>query len=274
LVRISWHLSQTQRLFHKSLSSICVSVYVSSRIVVRQRLGRHVTLAANTRNNRRIVGGVVFCAVHVVSKEGLWMCLCIPLSLLGIGSVNTFPLQRKIVGDLVFYAVRVVSKKSRRLVLPRTSCLLFLLIVSVNYWQRWRLYHMFATLTVIQNSTLGIYLLFTLLRDRERERERKKLGGANAELVPKFHVALHASHAALPMVTSQFRPNIALPTLDPILLMQPFQRHIKKIYIHYKIPIICVTYTRRTSGHCLGTFKTGDIVSCPPPPQCSVSHIT
>jgi hypothetical protein len=24
---------------------------------------------------------------------------------------------------------------------------------------------------------------------------------ANAELVPKFHVALHASHAALPMVT-------------------------------------------------------------------------
>jgi hypothetical protein len=25
--------------------------------------------------------------------------------------------------------------------------------------------------------------------------------GANAELVPKFHVALHASNAALPMVT-------------------------------------------------------------------------
>jgi hypothetical protein len=28
---------------------------------------------------------------------------------------------------------------------------------------------------------------------------------ANAELVPKFHVALHASHAALPMVTLKFR---------------------------------------------------------------------
>jgi hypothetical protein len=27
---------------------------------------------------------------------------------------------------------------------------------------------------------------------------------ANAELVPKFHVALHASHAALPMVTLTF----------------------------------------------------------------------
>jgi hypothetical protein len=41
---------------------------------------------------------------------------------------------------------------------------------------------------------------------------------ANAELVPRLHVALHASLAALPMVTSKFRPNIALPTLAPILL--------------------------------------------------------
>jgi hypothetical protein len=29
---------------------------------------------------------------------------------------------------------------------------------------------------------------------------------ANAELVPKFHVALHASHAALPMVTLKISP--------------------------------------------------------------------
>jgi hypothetical protein len=33
---------------------------------------------------------------------------------------------------------------------------------------------------------------------------------ANAELVPKFHVA---SHAALPTVTSNFRLNVALPML-------------------------------------------------------------
>jgi hypothetical protein len=33
---------------------------------------------------------------------------------------------------------------------------------------------------------------------------------ANAESVPKFHVALHASHAALPTVTLKFRPNVAL----------------------------------------------------------------
>jgi hypothetical protein len=29
---------------------------------------------------------------------------------------------------------------------------------------------------------------------------------ANAELVPKFHVALHASHAAFPMATLKFSP--------------------------------------------------------------------
>jgi hypothetical protein len=84
---------------------------------------------------------------------------------------------------------------------------------------------------------------------------------ANAKLVPKFHVALHASHAALPMATSEFRSNVTIPMLD----QQPFQRH--KILIL----IICVTSNRTTSGHCLGTFKTG-MVSCPPPPQCSLSH--
>jgi hypothetical protein len=31
-------------------------------------------------------------------------------------------------------------------------------------------------------------------------------GFANAELVPKFYVALHASHAALPMVTQKISP--------------------------------------------------------------------
>jgi hypothetical protein len=46
----------------------------------------------------------------------------------------------------------------------------------------------------------------------------------------RLQVALHASHAALPMVTSKFRPNIALPTLAPILLMQLLQRHVYYIY--------------------------------------------
>jgi hypothetical protein len=39
---------------------------------------------------------------------------------------------------------------------------------------------------------------------------------ANAELVPKFHVALHASHVALPMLTSKFRPKVA-PRINIII---------------------------------------------------------
>jgi hypothetical protein len=79
--------------------------------VARKRLGKHVPAARNTRNNRRT-------ARHVC----LWVCLYIPLSLLGNNSVNTSPRQRRIVGDVVFYAVSVVSKENRRLVLTRTSC--------------------------------------------------------------------------------------------------------------------------------------------------------
>jgi hypothetical protein len=37
---------------------------------------------------------------------------------------------------------------------------------------------------------------------------------ANAELIHKSHIALHASYAALPMVTSKFRPGVALPMLN------------------------------------------------------------
>jgi hypothetical protein len=33
---------------------------------------------------------------------------------------------------------------------------------------------------------------------------------ANAELVPEFHVALHASHSAPQTVRSKFRPNLTL----------------------------------------------------------------
>jgi hypothetical protein len=39
-----------------------------------------------------------------------WTGLCIPLLLLGNGSVNTFPPLRRIVGDVVFYAVSVFQR--------------------------------------------------------------------------------------------------------------------------------------------------------------------
>jgi hypothetical protein len=108
-----------------SHQSMCLFVYPT--IFARQRLRKHVPAATNTRNNRRIIRGVVLYWIRIVSNECLWVCLCIPLSLLSNGSVNTFPQQRKIVGGVVFYAARVLSKESRRLVLTRTSCLLHML---------------------------------------------------------------------------------------------------------------------------------------------------
>jgi hypothetical protein len=103
---------------HKYLPSACVSllsllskgsVKCIPPFIPRQRLGKQVPSAKNTRNNGRIVGRVC-----------LWVCLCFPLSLQGKISVKIFPRQRRIVGGVVFYAVRVASGKRIRLVLPRT----------------------------------------------------------------------------------------------------------------------------------------------------------
>jgi hypothetical protein len=76
----------------------------------------------STCNIKRIFGHVIFYPVRVISRKSLWVCLCIPLSLLGKKSVKTFPRQRRINGGVVIYAVRVVPKESRRLVLPRAFC--------------------------------------------------------------------------------------------------------------------------------------------------------
>jgi hypothetical protein len=133
-------------------------------VVPRQRFREYVPAATNTRNNRRIVG-VVLYAILVLSKESLWVCVSPyrcqvttlwirsrgneellegsfsvrsvsyqrrvcgsvypPLSLSGNNSVNTFPRQRRIVGGVVSYAVHVVSEKSRRLILYGTSYLIW-----------------------------------------------------------------------------------------------------------------------------------------------------
>jgi hypothetical protein len=52
--------------YHQSVCQICISP-----IVARQRLGKHVPAATNTRNNRRIVGRVVLYAIRVVAKESI-----------------------------------------------------------------------------------------------------------------------------------------------------------------------------------------------------------
>jgi hypothetical protein len=93
--------------FHQS-----VSVIIPLLSFAKQRLGKHFPAATNVRNYRRIVG-------HIY----LWVCLCIPLSLLGNISVKKSPWQRRIVGGVDFYAVLVISMEIKGLVLPTTSCL-------------------------------------------------------------------------------------------------------------------------------------------------------
>jgi hypothetical protein len=65
-------------LSHLSFLGKC-SVKCIPHFSVRQRLGKHVSVATNTRNNRRIFGNACLC-----------VCLCIFLSLLGNNSVKTF----------------------------------------------------------------------------------------------------------------------------------------------------------------------------------------
>jgi hypothetical protein len=109
---------------HKSLPSVCVpacvfllmlqdnsSVKCNPPFDARQQLGAHVPSAMNTRNNRNIVGRIIFYAVCVVSEESLWISLYVPVPLLGNSSVKTLPWRRRIVGSVVLHAARVVTKE-------------------------------------------------------------------------------------------------------------------------------------------------------------------
>jgi hypothetical protein len=94
---------------HKSLPSVCVSVCVAfpsllgkvsvnciPPFISRQRIGKHVPVATNTRSNRIIAGRVIFYAVRILSMKSLWVYVCIPLSLLGNNQVETFPRQQEL----------------------------------------------------------------------------------------------------------------------------------------------------------------------------------
>jgi hypothetical protein len=64
------------------------SVNCNPPFFARQRLGKHFPVATNTRNNRRTVGHVRFCAIRVLSKSVCgYVC---PLSLLGNNSVHNY----------------------------------------------------------------------------------------------------------------------------------------------------------------------------------------
>jgi hypothetical protein len=95
LVWASWHLSPSQR-----RASVCVSVCVAS-IVVRQRLSIHVPGATNTWNKE--LSDTSFSMRSVPYQMRVCGYVYSP-SLLGNGSVNTFPWQRRIVWGVVYYA--------------------------------------------------------------------------------------------------------------------------------------------------------------------------
>jgi hypothetical protein len=54
--------------------SLCVCMCIRP-IVARQRLRNRVSAVTNTCNSRRIVGRVIFCAIRVLSKESVRVCL-------------------------------------------------------------------------------------------------------------------------------------------------------------------------------------------------------
>jgi hypothetical protein len=109
----------------KSLPSVCVSMCIPP-IVARQRLSKSVSLLSLLGNGS--VNTFPWQRIHPTIEELLDACvrgsLCITLSLLGNSAVKAFPRQRRIVGEVVFYAVRAVWTESRRLIIPRTFCLI------------------------------------------------------------------------------------------------------------------------------------------------------
>jgi hypothetical protein len=77
---------------HKSFPSVCVSVCVSLLSLqgncsvkcilpfgARKRLGKHVSAAANTSNNRRIVGRVIFYVIRVLPKKSVGLSVYPPI---------------------------------------------------------------------------------------------------------------------------------------------------------------------------------------------------
>jgi hypothetical protein len=135
LVCISWHLSPSQR--HTSYIppiSLCLYMCPSYRCQAKARLNVSLLSAlGNGSVNMFLRQGIQATREELLDssfsmlsasyqKESLWVCLCIPLSLLCNNSVKTFPRQRRIVGRVVFNAVSVVSKESRQLVRSRISC--------------------------------------------------------------------------------------------------------------------------------------------------------
>jgi hypothetical protein len=123
----SWHLSPSQRRTSQiPPTSPCGRIW-SPSTVARQRLGKEIPAAKHIGNNRKIVGCVIFMRFFLFKWESVGLSVYPPL-LLGNNEVKMFPLQRRIVGGVFFYAIHTLSKETGRLVLPRTSRNVILLL--------------------------------------------------------------------------------------------------------------------------------------------------
>jgi hypothetical protein len=72
-------LSVWQPLLQHNLLLYVRSTHVSVSLA-RQRLGKHVPAAKNTRDNRKIVGRVIFYAIRFLSKVSLCVCESPPIN--------------------------------------------------------------------------------------------------------------------------------------------------------------------------------------------------
>jgi hypothetical protein len=78
-----------------------------------------------------------FSLRYVSCEKFLRICLFFPISLIGKGSMNTFPRQRRMSGDVILYAIPVVSKKNRRVILSIACYCMLLHKYSRNQWPNW-----------------------------------------------------------------------------------------------------------------------------------------
>jgi hypothetical protein len=119
------------------------------------------------------------------------VCIWIPLSLLGNGSVKTLPRQRihmqqSIVGGVVLYAVRVVSTKSRWLVLPRSYCFLCACNLQLS-----------SNRTVYDVTTLTITSSFTRMI---------RTDSSTNEVLPDFTQYVRTNAEIVPQIRSRSLP--------------------------------------------------------------------
>jgi hypothetical protein len=89
-------------------------------IIAMQRLNKHISIALNRNNNRRIAGWMF-----------LWVSLCIPLSLLGTNSVKMF-LQQQITARGSFLCSPCCIK-GKQVIRSTQNFLLYILIFIQCY---------------------------------------------------------------------------------------------------------------------------------------------